>query len=210
MIDRRAFLAGLGALTPAVAVRAAAATYVSEPTWKGSTFLTQSIQAHRTKVDGVNLIAFRGSRRLGDWWLDFQAAPHAVIGHDDVGRVHAGFLEAAQSIAPTIAADIGDEPYVPIGHSLGGALALLLPILMPRRPIAIFGYAPPRVYADQVPPWIVDLTEALRFGNDPVTDQPLTFPHVPVYPVGRSINPPTDCHHIENYVSAVIGTAIAA
>jgi len=204
MMNRTAFLAGLGALTPAVAVRAAAATYVTEPMWKGATFLTQSIQAHRTKIDGVNLIAFRGSRRLGDWWLDFKARPHEVDDHADVGRVHRGFLQAAQSIAPAIAADIGDEPYLTDGHSLGGALALMVPVLMPRRPIAIFGFAPPRVFRDQVPDWILDIALAWRFGNDPVPDQPEWFPHVPVEPIGRATLDPADaaeCHHIENYLT---------
>jgi Lipase (class 3) len=208
MMNRAAFLASLGALTPAVAVRAAAATYVTEPTWKGATFLTQSIQAHRSKVDGVNLIAFRGSRRLGDWWLDFQAQAREVVGHGDLNtRVHAGFLTAAQSIAPAIAADIGAEAYAPIGHSLGGALALLLPVLMPRRPVAIFAYAPPRVFADEVPGWILACARAWRFGNDPVPDQPGWFPHVPVEPIGRAtpdLADAAECHHIENYVNALV------
>jgi hypothetical protein len=189
-------------ITPRDAVLAAAATYVTEPTWKGAA-LTQSIQAHRTKVDGINIIAFRGSKRPVDWALDFLAQPHGVAEHADVGRVHWGFLIAAQAIVGRIATDIGDEPYATAGHSLGGALALLVPVLIPHRPSAIFGFAPPRVFADQVPDWIVAMTRAWRFGNDPVPDQPLPFPHIAVHPLGHAMDPATECHHVENYVQAV-------
>jgi Lipase (class 3) len=190
-------------ITDRDAVLAAAATYTTAPTWTGTGF-EATVHAVRSTIDGVTLVSFEGSKTWENWAADFFAKQTGIATHPDVGGVHAGFYDAARSIAPAIEAALADdEPYATSGHSLGGALALLVPVLLKRRPVAIFGFAPPAPFADEVPDWILALTRAFRFGGDPVAHQPDWFPHVPLIPVGRSMNPSTDCHHIQNYVNAI-------
>lgn len=185
------------------AVKAAYDCYHVEPTLVG-TGENRNIQVVRYETDPI-IIAFPGSIELRDWVLDFLAFPHDVKDHPELGQVHSGFLEAAQSVSTQIDQLLEGKDYITVGHSLGGALAILVPCLLKKRPLAIYAFAPPRVFVDQVPDWIVEITHAFRFGNDPVPDVPSWFPHVPVLPVGKakSIENARECHHIENYVSAL-------
>jgi triacylglycerol lipase len=79
--------------------------------------------------DELALVAFRGTdpAQIKDWLTDASA----ILVPSDVGRVHAGFVEAFRSIWPALLADLratqwrGARPLWFTGHSLGAALATL-------------------------------------------------------------------------------------
>jgi alpha-beta hydrolase superfamily lysophospholipase len=191
-------------ISPHAAVTAAATTYSGiAPTWTGTGF-QQTIRAYASRADGLKVVAIEGSATWQNWFDDVLAGAVPIANHPAVGRVHRGFRDAGDSLSAAID-DVG-EPYVIAAHSLGAALALYMPVELPRRPLAIFAFAPPRVYADQIPDWILALVAAggaWRFGNDPVPDLPGWFPQVPLEPIGRAMPLPTDCHHIDNYLTAL-------
>jgi Lipase (class 3) len=188
------------------AVLAASATYSGiAPTWHGAGFINQTIRAYKSRVNGRAVVAFEGSKTWQNWFNNLLAVSVPLRDHPECGRVHAGFDWAARSIA----AAIGDlnEDYDIVGHSLGGALAVYVPMLLKRRPGGIYAFAPAAVFADVIPDWILELVVtfggAWRFGNDPVPLLPPWFPQVPLTPVGRATADPKDSHHIENYVAAL-------
>jgi hypothetical protein len=54
---------------------------------------------------------------------------------------------------------------------------------------------------------------AYRFGNDPVTEVPLTLPdfpyaQFPLIAIGAPCAIPTECHHIDHYVSGVAAEVV--
>ena len=76
------------------------------------------------------VVAFRGTEsRLSDWWTDLKG--ELVPNTTGVGRVHKGFKSAADSVQQHIVrfikqvADPDSRLFV-CGHSLGGALALIM------------------------------------------------------------------------------------
>lgn len=75
--------------------------------------------------DGATkIVTFRGSVTVEDWLRDFFGVPVSIHTHPQLGRCHAGFLDAAQSIAATVADAVGSSRFMLTGHSLGGAVAV--------------------------------------------------------------------------------------
>jgi predicted lipase len=106
------------------------------------------------KVDGASraivrqtaaglVVAFRGSDDEDSWLTDFDAVPMNVPG---VGEVHRGFWQAWKVIAVDVLAAIDGKPVTIVGHSLGGALALMAAIEM-----VISGNPPSAVYGFEAP-----------------------------------------------------------
>ena len=201
--------------TDAELVDAAAATYTrTDPLAQD---VGGAIRAFLTlRDDGTKVIAIEGTHDTLGWLIDFLAIPveqHATAQHPTLGTLHAGFYSAAQVILPKIELAIKGTPWAITGHSLGAALALLIGALAAEDdnpPVKIAAFAPPRVGGPDFTAAISAIsTSAYRFGDDPVTEVPFTFPpdfdyrQVPLIMIGAPIEPATRCHAIENYLSGV-------
>jgi len=91
-------------------------------------FSAKSTQAFITHHDEVILIAIRGTLELSDWWRDADAEQVPFI--EGKGKVHNGFYDAYKALKKFVQ-DYLDQFHVGqkiiiSGHSLGGAIALLL------------------------------------------------------------------------------------
>jgi triacylglycerol lipase len=98
----------------------------------------------RTTAAGL-CIAFPGTDNLDCWGTDFDVAPIDVPG---IGEVHRGFWQATQAISVDVMAAIGDKPVTLVGHSLGGAISILMAaslVLAGKPPAAVYAFEPPRV-----------------------------------------------------------------
>lgn len=94
---------------------------------------------------GGLVIAFRGSDNDACWAADFDAFPMDV---DGIGKLHRGIWLAWQVMAKDVLAAIDGKPVTLVGHSLGGALALMCAIQMTvsgNSPAAVWGFEPPRI-----------------------------------------------------------------
>ena len=200
-------------LTDARLAQLAAATYSAVPTWTG-VGLDQSTHACRTDEDGLVVVAFRGTIAPHDWIVDFAARPASVIDHATIGYVHAGFLAAALSVLPRVALGVEGKRYILTGHSLGGALALMVGALMAAEnhpPERIVTLGAPKVgfpaYASAL--GCVEVAQYRR-GNDPVPEVPLALPglpwvhaRLPLIEIGVPQDDPFSCHSVAGYVDDV-------
>lgn len=129
------------------------------------------------KLDGCDVIVFRGSIVALDWWRDLRAIP---LETRNIGTVHAGFhagMEKMWSEAKTMLT----QPVYVTGHSLGAARALILTGLMaadkcPPARVAVFGS--PRPGDSDFAAKIRDVPKVLyrngdNYGHDRVCDVPL-------------------------------------
>jgi hypothetical protein len=83
------------------------------------------------------VVSVRGTLQLGDFCTVLDAKPTAATLGGVDGHVHAGFLAAARSLLPAVAAALhaaaGACPGWPVlitGHSLGGGVAAVLALLL--------------------------------------------------------------------------------
>lgn len=171
------------------------------------------------KLDGCDIIVFRGSVTMQDWIRDFRAlAIPSPIGH-----VHGGFYAGMANVWSEVRSLV-TQPAIVTGHSLGAARAGVLTGLM------IKDGSPPiaRIVFGEPKPGLLDLAQLVkevparsyRNGDDThhdvVTDVPLSFPPeqyvhpTPIVPV--CAKPAGDLfeqlgifawHHIELYQAAV-------
>jgi hypothetical protein len=146
---------------------------------------TQAFISHH---DELILVSVRGtSEKLPDAWLDADA--HQVPFEEGDGKVHNGFYRAAK-VAYTFAVKYLEKFYngqklVICGHSLGGAVALLLAEMLRRNKryqpeIVLYTYGAPRA-ADST---FIEAAEPLKhhrivFHNDPVPSVPSTWMNTP-------------------------------
>jgi hypothetical protein len=191
-------------------VHACAATYADPPTLP---IPMTGVDCRTTPAsDGGVIVAFRGSVTLEDWVRDFMALP--IVGeHPQLGRCHAGFLDAAQSIVAAIAAAVAGRPFYVTGHSLGGAVAQGVGALLRwegHEPARIVTFGSPRFGMEQFAAWLFPLDVRLyRRGNDVVPLVPFDAPGFDfldarkLIPIGKPQRNPFDCHHIDGYVADV-------
>jgi triacylglycerol lipase len=121
------------------------------------------------------VIAFPGTDNVASWVADLDALTVHVPG---AGDIHAGFWKAWKAIEEPVLAAIGDQPVTLVGHSLGGALAVLAAAaltLVSKPPAAVFAFEPPRVSPDSgVDELLVGVPVFLsKNGNDLVPNVPL-------------------------------------
>lgn len=164
-----------------------------------------------TGSDGVPIVAFRGSVTLQDWITDFTFAPIIVREHPQLGKMHAGFLNDAETIIDAVEQAVGDAPYDITGHSLGGADAVTIGALLtlagrPPRQIVTFGC--PRVGMAEFVRFTAPLTiRQYRRGNDIVPEVPRDVPpelefvetRAPIQ-IGVAQIQFLRCHNIDGYV----------
>ncbi|MFW9088255.1 lipase family protein, partial [Pseudomonas sp. P2758] len=112
----------------------------------------KSTQAFITHHDEVVLIAIRGTLELSDWWRDADAAQ--VPFKEGKGKVHNGFYDAYQALKKFIQDYLFrfyvGQKIIISGHSLGGAIALLLAEALrcdetQKYDILLYTYGSPRV-----------------------------------------------------------------
>lgn len=97
------------------------------------------------QTPGGLVIAFRGSDNDACWEADFDAIPIDV---DGIGKLHRGIWGAWEAISEPVFAAIDGKPVTLVGHSLGGAMALMCAIQMVvsgNSPVAVLGFEPPRI-----------------------------------------------------------------
>lgn len=161
-------------------------------------------------------LAFRGSSDPRDWLIDLIALPFigsALAGlrqatgqnWGKLGVVHEGFMMAAESIYPAVPKKPG---LILTGHSLGGALAVVVGALL-----AVDGYPPSLIVTFGAPRAGYSLRDALkgipvrqyRAGVDPVPMLPWDpYQHVShlISLDVETLNPLAN-HDIECYIGAL-------
>lgn len=107
-------------------------------------------QAYITHNDELILIAVRGTQQTADFLRDADALQ--VPFEEGVGQVHRGFYGAAKKTAAFVTSYLdrfyAGQKLLICGHSLGGAVALLLSEMLRRRPegytLQLYTYGAPR------------------------------------------------------------------
>jgi len=154
------------------------------------------------------VIAFRGSDNDACWEADIDAFPMDV---DGIGKLHRGIWVAWQAMATQVLAAINGKPVTLVGHSLGGALALMCAIqivISGDAPDAVWGFEPPRISPDR---YFGQLLENVpitlyRTGNDLVPMVPPDWYHpVQLTQIGAPFFPFNNLfdHKMENVRAAL-------
>lgn len=175
--------------------------YTQEPTWRAG-----DVHAVRTG----NIIAFRGTMpdNLADWVRDIEAWPS---NDPHLGRVHTGFRDGAYATLLPILRDKGrdDAKITFVGHSLGGALAILTAAYfraMGLWPDALVTFGAPRAGGGGLRDLLRDVpVRQYRNGNDPVPTVPWlpgVYTHLndPLIAIGHDWADPIEAHVIDHYI----------
>lgn len=180
------------------------------------------------KLDGFDVVVFRGSITLGDWLRDVYVLPIGQFAplKTRIGHVHAGFFLGMEHVWGEVRALV-TQPVIVTGHSLGGARACILTALMVAdgaSPVRRVTFGEPKTgLADYVEFFKGVPAMAYRNGDamhhDQVTDLPPSFGAFPMlHPTTLSVvydAPEGELerqvdvfgwHHIELYETA---TAVA-
>lgn len=188
------------------------ATYVSPAS---ISVARTEVYACVTHLPDYLVVAFRGSITPLDWLRDIAALVVIPRKHPTLGFCHAGFADAADSVADEVLKVVGNRPYVLTGHSLGGAEAVgvgALMVLAGKAPARIATFGAPRFGMRKFVDVLKDVPIAQYWrGNDPVTDLPFFIPplfryeftRAPLIHVGVSQPDAFSSHHIAGYVEDV-------
>lgn len=192
-------------MRPVDYARMAAQAYILPPS------LGDPNSASRAVVFPSGVVGFPGTDNVACWLADLDVATVDVMG---LGRLHAGFWNAAQSLLEGI---FGlNDIQVLVGHSEGAALALLIGAqlcMIGQPPEAIYAFEPPRVTTDgTLRDLFADSKVSLYLtqkGNDVVPMVPrLTedWQHPsPLVPIGKALLPfpNVEDHKIEGVIAAL-------
>lgn len=158
---------------------------------------------------GRVVFAFRGSYDWEEWFSNL--AP-VVAGHAEhhpvLGLVHAGFLATARRMVPACLDVASGRPIVLVGHSRGGAVALVLAALLTasgRPPVEVVTFGAPRAGGEQMKALLMGVEiRQYRRGADPVTEWPdAPFCHMrALLPIGEQLHLFGD-HELSLYVEAL-------
>ena len=171
------------------------------------------------RLDGCDVVVFRGSRTDQDWWRDIRFFPIPTR----IGTVHHGFFEGIEKMWSELRSML-TQPVKITGHSLGAARAgnlcgLMIADGMP--PIRRVVFGEPKIgwpdfcqLVAQIPAGTYCNRDA--YGHDEVTDVPFDFPHcldfgrpTPLIDVTdppsliERVDPLFDYHHIQHYQAAL-------
>lgn len=163
--------------------------------------------------DGLAII-FRGTDNLASILADIDAIPHPTA---SLGNVHKGFYEALLSVEQELIRAIkGHAKIVLVGHSEGGALALLFGAwlcLHNTPPVAIYAFESPKISADcgikQLFAQYKLVPKIYKNGSDPVPDVPSLMANwqhpANVIHIGQpaGLLPIIDDHRIANVIASL-------
>ncbi len=194
-------------LTDAALAALCAETYARPGSWRAG-----DLSAIYTVREGRRIIAIRGTTRdPRDWLRDLSAMPK----YDrDLGFCHAGFLAGA--LALYRASPLADHDFSSViltGHSMGGALALLLgavTLSLRHPPALIVTFGAPRCGSWKLRRLLRRVPLRLyRNGDDPVPDVPwlpaLYLHPRALMPIGEPAFEPLADHPIAAYRRALAG-----
>ena len=192
-------------IAPLIAAQIARDAYTKDPTWSVGAF-----DAVMMWYAGNPVIAIRGTTTNPETWLaDAIAIP---VHHHGIGWCDAGFLECALALWPKMNQGMLSACTV-IGHSLGGAAAVLISALAAAErcaPPALITFGAPRAGSWKVKRLLSGIQVAMyRNGDDPVPLLPW-LPFFYMHPrkliqVGKATWNPIDDHYIEAYERALGG-----
>lgn len=190
----------------------AAEAYTAAPTWRAG-----DVHALYTFRAGESVVAIRGTTAdPRDWLRDLSVMPKRDRA---LGFCHAGFLDGARALF--LKSPLPDRDFsasILTGHSMGGALALLLGGLLAAHgspPRAIVTFGAPRCGSWTLRRVLRDLPLRLyRNGDDPVPEVPW-LPGFYVHPakliaIGDAALDPLDDHPIAAYRRALAGEFVHA
>ena len=168
---------------------------------------TSKVRVLIQSIEDTNVIAFRGSADEDDWMRDFDAIP---VENHYLGICHQGFLTGAQSALPLLK-QYTEKPFIITGHSLGGALAIMLGALLMVngiKPLKIVTFGAPNTgIADNIPKILESVPgNRYRNGDDPVPDIP-PWPYQSDRPhtqIGKALLNPIEDHMLDRYYSALV------
>jgi hypothetical protein len=175
----------------------------------------KDVHATISMINGVNIIAFRGSSDLTAWWRDFFILGEATWGHPELGLVHAGMFGDVLQVIDAIDNDVGAAPIAITGHSKGGGEAQILAAvrLSRKRPVfQVTTFGAPRV--GHLGGWLGTIPgNDYRNADDPVPTVPGIFQHprtvtqigVPMQREG--VEAALADHLIPNYEAAIAAAA---
>lgn len=200
----------------------AASTYISAPSLLGAG-LANNFAADVAIIGGVTTVCFRGSKLIRDWVADFFALPIVGIFKElgmpagtvdhPLGAIHSGFLSGAQALYPEVLQVVAGKPFRLVGHSLGGALALVCGALLRAAghvPAEIVTFGCPRAGDRRFAQNFVNVpVRQYRYEADPVPLVP-TFPYehpVALTPLadGSKLGDVFLYHGIVHYISCLQG-----
>ena len=101
--------------------------YHQPPTFSAAGDVHACVSSRPPMRASSRFAAPRSTRR--DWLRDLDAN-FVFVFHPQLGRMHRGFLAGATAILPRIVLPSPPQPLVLTGHSLGGALALIVGALL--------------------------------------------------------------------------------
>ena len=121
-------------------------SYIGGPGWTCVNELCYGVFYDGRKID----LCFRGTQNIKGWLHDFDAIP---VRDWDGSWVHKGFFEATNELWPSVMRSLNKLPPAPItviGHSLGGAHAVLAGKRL-KAPVITFGCPRVQLQADPAP-----------------------------------------------------------
>ena len=175
-----------------------------------ATWFAGELSALYTIADGRRVIAIPGTKReIGEWLRDFDAWP---VWDRWLGVCHRGFRDGTLELYR--ASPLSDHDFagaIICGHSLGGALAILLGAFLTAwgmRPAQIVTFGAPRCGSWKLRRLLSPIAvRSYRNGDDPVPDVPW-LPGVYLHPrrqieIGTPALDPIADHHIGAYERAL-------
>lgn len=194
--------------------RLSAESYGAPPDITGR-FLLGTHAIVRRLPEGL-VVAFRGTDDPGDWIMDVMAAPRLTYYRDAAAAtkivfMHRGFYMAASSVYKAVCKAVGQEKFYLTGHSLGGAIALIIGYMRVTSglpPEAIVTFGAPKAGFNAFAEALANIpVRQYRRGNDPVPHLPLALPYFPYRHVTAPLvqcgeddtSNPFACHHIAGY-----------